>query len=91
MRTVYMFYVYINTHTCIYIYIYFRKKYVDNILNIFIYNINYRNINIDVNACTFFQNIYCMCVYLLYIINIHRTHTYIMQTKFFILYAIIHD
>uniref|UniRef100_A0A8C1MYU2 Aspartate aminotransferase, mitochondrial n=1 Tax=Cyprinus carpio TaxID=7962 RepID=A0A8C1MYU2_CYPCA len=44
-----------------------------------IYNINY------VNTCKYFQNIYCMCVYL-YIYNIHRTHTYIMQTKTFILY-----
>ncbi len=33
----YIYYVYINTNTCMYI---FKKKYVVYILNIFIYNIN---------------------------------------------------
>ncbi len=50
------------------------------------YNINYINLNIDMYTCKYFQNIYCMCVYL---INIHRTHThYALQTKTFILDAI---
>ncbi len=39
--TVYIYYVYINTNTCIYL----RKIYV-YILNIFIYNIKYKNMNI---------------------------------------------
>ncbi len=45
MCIVYIYYVYINTLTCMHI---FKKKisYV-YILNIFIYNINYMNINID--------------------------------------------
>ncbi len=42
MCTVYI-YVYINAHTCIYIF----QKNVMFILNIFIYNLNYININID--------------------------------------------
>ncbi len=41
--TVYIYYVYINTHTCMYI---FKKICYVYILNIFIYNINYMNINI---------------------------------------------
>ncbi len=39
---VYMCYVYINTHTCMYIF----NTNVVYILNIFLYNINYMNINI---------------------------------------------
>ncbi len=41
----YIYSVYINTHTCMHIF----KKNVSFILNIFIYNINYVNININVN------------------------------------------
>ncbi len=46
-----------------------------------------------VNAWKYFKNIHYMCVYLIYIyiINIHRTHAYIMQTKTFILYVINRD
>ncbi len=45
------------------------------ILNIFIYNIKY----INVYTCKYFQNIYCMCVYLyIHIINKHARHAYIM-------------
>ncbi len=40
-----------------------QQKYVVYILNIFIYNIKYKNI-IYINVYTFkyFQNIYCMCI-----------------------------
>ncbi len=40
---IFIIYIYINTHACIY----FRKICYVYILNIFIYNINYININID--------------------------------------------
>ncbi len=63
--TVYMYYVYINTHTCIYL----RKICYDYILNIFVYK------NINVYTCKYLQNIYCMCVYL-YIHNKYTQHTY---------------
>ncbi len=43
------------------------------------------NINIDVNIFKIYTA--CVCIYI-YIINIHKTHTYIMQTKTFILDAI---
>ncbi len=43
MCAVYIYYVYIHTHACIYL----RKIGYVYILNIFIYNINYMNINID--------------------------------------------
>ncbi len=67
---------------------YFRKICYVYILNIFISNINY--INIDVNTCKYFQNIHCMCVYLyinntythiyiyIYIIYIYTEHTHIL-------------
>ncbi len=42
--SVYIYYAYLNGHTCMYI---FQKKKCFYILNIFIYNINYMNINID--------------------------------------------
>ncbi len=59
-------------------------------LNIFIYNINYMNIYRYVNTCKYFQNIYCMYVYL-YIHNKYTQSTYIMQTKTFILDVINRD
>ncbi len=32
--------------------------------------------------CKYFQNIYCMCVYLyIHILNIHSTHTYVNENK----------
>ncbi len=67
--TAYMYYAYINTHTCMYI---LKKNVMFIFLNIFIYDINYMNINI----C----KIYAVCVYLYmyFIINIHSTHRYIM-------------
>ncbi len=53
-------------------------------INIFIYNINYMNINIHLNTCKYFQNTYCMGVYLcVYIINIHRTHIYYANKNFY--------
>ncbi len=65
----YIYYVYINTHTLNYLYM----------LNIFIYNMN--NTFRHVNACKYFQDIYCMCVYL-YIHNKYtqNTHIYIYIT-----------
>ncbi len=68
-----VYYVYINTHTCMYI---FKKMYV-YILNIFIYDINDMNVNIYIYK--YFQNICCISVYL-YIHNKYtqHTHTYIM-------------
>ncbi len=47
------------------------------------------NINIDEYVNIF--NIYTVCVCIYLYINIHRTHTYIMQTKTFILDAINRD
>ncbi len=44
--TVYIYYAYINTHTCMYI---FQK----HMLCKFIYNINYMNINIDMHVFAF--------------------------------------
>ncbi len=58
--TVYIYYVYINTHACIY----WRKMCYVYILNIFIYNINYMNINI-----------YCTCKYMCLYINIINIHS----------------
>ncbi len=75
MCTVYIYYRYINTHTCMYI----SEKNFFYILNIFIYNINYMNINIDVNTCKYFQ-IYTVCVYL-YIHNTYTEHTHIYYAK----------
>jgi len=72
---VYLFCIYKYTHRCIYI---SEKMYV-YILNIFIYNINYMNINVNI----FKIYTVCVCIYI-YIINIHKTHTDIMQTKTFI-------
>ncbi len=79
---VYIYYVYIITHTCMYI----SEQNVVYVLNIFIYNIKYeykyRHVNI------FKIHTVCVCIYIY--INIHRT-THIMQTKTFILYAINHN
>ncbi len=70
---VYIYYVYITTHTCMYIF----KKYICYvyILNTFVYNINYLNTNIDMEINLNIFKIYtaCVCIYI-YIINIHRTH-----------------
>ncbi len=52
----------------------FKKNLLVYILNIFVYNINYMNINI-----------YCMCVFYIYIINIHGTHTYYVHKNFLLL------
>ncbi len=56
--TVYIYYVYINTHTCMCVYI--RKLCCVYILNIFIYNIKDNDINIL--TCKYLKKIYCMCV-----------------------------
>ncbi len=79
---VYIHYLYINALTCMYI---FQKNmfclYMKYIYKLYKY--------IYVNTCKYFQNIYCMCVYL-YIDNeyTHSIYTYIMQSKTFILDAI---
>ncbi len=70
--TVYIYYAYINTHT--HAFLYLRKNVYLYITLIFYY------INIHVNTCKYFLNIYCMSV-CLYIINKHSPHTYIMSTK----------
>ncbi len=63
---VYIYYAYINTHTCMYIF-------MKNMLYIkYICNFNV----ININTCKYFLNICCMCVYL-YIINIQYTHTHV--------------
>ncbi len=72
----YIYYVYINTHTCKIWNVKTWKICYVHILNIFICNKNYMNINIDVNASKYFQNIYCMCLYL-YIHNKYTQHTHI--------------
>ncbi len=74
-----MYYVYINTHTCMYA---FKKKYDVYILNLFIYNITEYKYT-QVNACKYFLNVYGMCVYL-YIHNKYTQYTHIL-TKIFIL------
>ncbi len=66
-----------KTHTCIY----FRKIGYVYILNVFVYNRIYININRHVNIFKIYT--VCVCIYI-HIINIHRTHTHIMQTKTFI-------
>ncbi len=71
--TVYMYYVYINTHTCMYI---FKKKvlclYNKNIYIIYkLFKYKYIYVNI------FKIYTVCVCIYI-YIINIHSTHPYIM-------------
>ncbi len=52
------------------------------ILNIFIYNINYMNINICMLIHVNIFKIYTVrvCLYI-YIINIHSTHTYILYRQ----------
>ncbi len=80
----YIYYVYINTHTCMYI-IFF--KYVVYILNMFIYDIiYYEHKYIHLNTYKYFLNICCMCVSIyiyiyiyIYIIHIHSTQTLCKQ------------
>ncbi len=67
-------------YTYTYMYIFQKKHVMFIILNIFIYNINTVNIN---KTCKYFQNIYCMCVYLhIYILNT-QTHEHIYANKNF--------
>ncbi len=66
---VYIFYVYINTQTCMYI---FKKIGYVYILNIFIYNVCHVTLYANTSKC--FLNIQYtvwVCIYI-YIINIHR-------------------
>ncbi len=71
VSTVYIYYVYINTHThaCIYL----RKIYYVYIINIFIYYKLCKYIHVN----NFKTYTVCVCIYV-YIINICSTHTYIM-------------
>ncbi len=71
---VYIYYVYINTPTCMYI---FKKKIV-YILNIFIYNINYMNINIYMQIFT--KYILYVCIYNKYT---QYTNIYYVNTNFY--------
>ncbi len=76
---VYLLCIYKYTHMHVYI---SEKCYV-YILNIFIYKINYMNINIHLNTCKYFQNIYYMCAHLfifiyIYIHNKYTQYTHIM-------------
>ncbi len=75
MYTVHIFSVYINTNTCIYL----RKICYVHMLNIFMYNIKYKNMNIYkcINVNIFKIDTVCVCIYV-YIINIYSKHTYIM-------------
>ncbi len=56
--TLYIYYVYINSHASIYLRKYFRLH-----TNTLIYNMNSTNVNIYVNTCQYFQ-IYTVCVYI---------------------------
>ncbi len=84
MRAVYFYSLYINKHTCMYIFqknmpcLYIKYIYLEYKL----YEYKY----IHVNTCTYFQNIYC---FYMYIINKRRTHIY-YANKTLILYAINH-
>ncbi len=94
MCTVYIYYVYIYIYIYIYIYkykthtcIYFRKIGYVYILNAFVYNRIYINIDRHVNIF----KIYTVCVYIyIHIINIHRTHTYYANKNIY-LYVINHN
>ncbi len=60
---VYCFYllcIYKNIHMHAYI----SEKCYAYILNIFICDINYMNINICVKTLKYFQNVYCVCVFI---------------------------
>ncbi len=58
----------------------FKKKMLRlYILNVFIYKL-YEYKYIHVNACKYFQNIYCMCVYL-YIHNKYTEYTQIYSVN----------
>ncbi len=72
--TVYIYYVYINTHTCIYIF----KKNMSHlyIKYIYIWYNLYEYKYIYVNTCKYFQNMCCMCVSL-YMHNKYTQHTHI--------------
>ncbi len=67
MYAVYIYYVYINTQTCMYI---FKKIGYFYIWNIFIYNVCHITLYVNI-----FLNIYCMSVYL-YIHNKYTQYTY---------------
>ncbi len=77
-----VYYVYINTHTFMYV---FKKIGYVHILNIFRYNINY------IYKYIFSKYILYVCLYIYIYIYIYNTHTYIMYTKTFILDAINRD
>ncbi len=68
---------YIITHACIH----FRKISYVHILNIFRYNINYINIDIEKHVNIFKIYTVCVCIYMY--INMHSTHTYYYVNNLF--------
>ncbi len=67
---------YIPVYKYTYIHVYIKKICYLYILNIFIYNINYMNINVC-KYMSIFHIILYVCVFIS-IIKIHSTQTYIM-------------
>ncbi len=76
---VYICHVYINTHTCMYI---FQKICYAYILHLLIYNTKYMNLNIDI-----IKNAVCVCIYK-YIRNKYtqNTHIYYANKTFIFFY-----
>ncbi len=72
---VYIYYVYINTHTCMYI----IKKNVMFTYDMCIYNIKY----IHVNPCKYFQNIYCIVYFYIHNKYTQYTHIYYVNKNFY--------
>ncbi len=70
MCSVHIYYVYVNTHTCMYIFK--KKKKGVYILNIFIYDIIYMKINIYMQIFSKYMLYVCLYIY----INIQYTHIY---------------
>ncbi len=66
---VYIYYVYINTHTCMYIF-------NTNILCLYIKHLYIYINDMNKNTCKYFLNIYCICVSL-YLHNKYTQHTHI--------------
>ncbi len=67
---------YIPVYKYTHIHVYIKKICYLYILNLFIYNINYMNINVC-KYMSIFHIILYVCVFI-YIIPIHSTQTYIM-------------
>ncbi len=74
---IFILYIQKHTHTCLYV----RQICYVYILNIFIYNINYMNVNV------FKIYTLCACLYI-YIMNIQYTHIYYINKTFDPLYSV---